>query len=493
MHKRDKTVLMSLCMGGLLCATNWVSAQPRHSAGTGHHYRQQSHSAVSAKDMNLILGDAIVLALHYNPAIESIHMNQVLERFNWRVLRDTFRPHFTMAAHTDWNQGEGNSYSVSPTATVTTPLGTTISTSYNQGFAGQNGSLGFEVKQPLLNGFRQPHYQYEDTKAGLISQKMTDEDNISQQIESVITSYRSLVEKESNLKTQEEDVKEAQINLDMIKLKVKAGQTAPSEVIQQESSMASTKLSIIHAKQKNELAHEKFLQNIGINPDTQVKLTSTLDTKQYILPNKKQTEAYALAHNHSYRQAIINVSNTARKYKESINSTKWKLDLDAQDNEQVNVSHSNLGASMTPQGNRSVGVDFSAPIHSLTNGQTRLSAKIAVQNSELSLRTARRELINSVDTQLNGLALQIQNINQSKEAIRLAQINLNNYILKFKYGQVPQYEVDNARHDLLKKKLSLTNAKIEYLNQLTTLRQLTGKLLPHWNINIRGSHQHESA
>ena len=440
------------------------------------------------KVMNLSLQDAILLALHYNPAIEGIHMNQVLERFNWRVLRDTFRPHFTVNAQSTWTEGQGNSTTLSPTATLTTPLGTNISASYNQGFAGEPGNLSLELQQPLLQGFNAPHYQYEDQKTGLITERMSDIDSISQQIATVISNYRSLVETKANLQTSENDVAEAEKNLEMIKLQVKAGQKARSEIIQQESSIASTKLSIIQTKQAYEQANEEFLQSIGIDPTTKVNLTSNMEIKNYNLPDRKQTEAYALKHNIDYQKDLIALKTAERAYKEAKINTRWQLNLDVQDNQQVNIgSNNNNNGFVAPTGSRSAGLNFSAPINSLNNQQTRLSGSVGIQQAALAVKTARRELLNNVDTQLDKLHLQVDNIQQSKTAIKLAQMNLNNYLLQFKYGQVPQYQVDDAREKLLTSKLGFTSSKIDYLNDLTQLRQTIGDLLPHWNIKVRGS------
>ena len=80
------------------------------------------------------------------------------------------------------------------------------------------------------------------------------------------------------------------------------------------------------------------------------------------MPDRKKTEAYALAHNHGYLEAVLSVSNSERQYKEALNSTKWNLNLDLKDTETVGGSKSQYGNYSGSQSDRSVGLDFSTSL-----------------------------------------------------------------------------------------------------------------------------------
>ena len=433
--------------------------------------------------LNLTLADAIALALRHNPSVEDARLSTAVDKFSQKVLRNQFMPQYSFQATSTFTQNEKAEYTITPTTSLETPLGTNVSVGYNNDLSGKGGNLNLNLTQPLLKGFGLAKLQAEDTAASLWGNKLSYRNTIEETIVTIISDYRAIVEQEKGLEVQKKTYKAELVSLNNLKLQVKAGRKARSDIIQQQSSIASMQLNITSQEQDLFEAKQQFLITLGINPNSNIKIKDDSDYNiSDAFPTKAHAEYMALRNNIAYRQALLAVSNAERSYKEAKNNTRWDLELTAQDQENVAAT----SKDPFPADGRSVGLSLSIPIHNLDNKQSVLEAKVAVQKAKLDLRAARDNTITTVDTEISQLRLQLKQIQQAKTAIALGEQNLENYIIQYKYNKTSQYILDQNRNNLLLQQLTLIEAQISYLNQLTQLRQFTGTILPYWHIKLRG-------
>lgn len=415
--------------------------------------------------LTISLNDAIHLALRYNPDVISTELNRLEERFALKVAHDQLLPQFTLNGTGNSSYGQAPSASMTTGMKLTTPFGPTFDLSYKDPFDGQTHSPTASITQNLTQ-WGLPKLAYEAAQDHEITNQIAYLDALSGYVVNVIQAYRNLVSDKNQLEIQEENFKQSSKQLEDDRLRVRSGSIAPNDLLQSESTLAVNKLDIIRSRFSYHESRQRFLQTLGLDPNTPFEINYTIHVKEKKLPNKQTILNAAFKHNAAYLKALLALKDAKRSLKITMISTRPEIITTASSDSQVNLN-------------------FDIPIHRLSIKQQRLQSKIALKNAQNALEQARQQIVFDVNSQIEQIRSQVETIKQAEHTVKLAQKNYDMGQLQKKYGKISQQNLDLLQTDLLTQRINLIGYKIELLNQQTNLRRYCGQTLKHWNIHLR--------
>ena len=234
------------------------------------------------KPVMVTLQDAILLALRYNPNVESSQLTRIDDKYNLYLVQRDFVPVYTLGAGSVFTSANRPLYNAAAGVTVRTPLGTQLGLAYNTTFPAANGSsfgtAAFTLTQPLLQGFgfvnKIPLLNAYDSEE---IAKLSFKSSIIGIVDQVINSYRSMVSDYNNLDIQKSNLDSTKVTTEQYRLKLRAGQMAPSELIQQEAQLAQAKLTYEQQRIQVEQDYRAFMIGLGLTVNANLKINGRID------------------------------------------------------------------------------------------------------------------------------------------------------------------------------------------------------------------------
>lgn len=435
----------------------------------------------------LSLNEAIALALRYNPSVKTSEMQRILDKFGleavirtygvvWNPL--TFTSTLQNKAYPTWSAGTGIG--------ITAPSGTNFTLAHANNLLGGLGTSTLTLTQPLLQGFgfefNRIAYQNALDAEGVA--RLSFKNSVITVVVNVISNYRSLVQAYNSVATNEQTLKDQQTTVAQSKLQVKVGQMAESDLIQQQTNLEATQLSVVQQQNSLRNAYQSFLSSLGMVPSTQVLIDQGIVIDNTKIPSYKDCVAMALKHNIAYRQALLQLNVTKRALIQAENARKWTLNVSS--TVDLGSERSGVGEPIAPVAtNPTLAFSLTVPIDNVSLKQGVVSAKIAIENAKLTLEQQKEDLIRQVMNQWSSIQNQYQQIVIAERGIQLQNQTLKNAKLKLKYGKTSVFEVNTLETSLLSQRVALIATKIAYLNQVTSLYQTLGVTLNKWHIKLR--------
>lgn len=429
---------------------------------------------------NLSLKEAILLALRNNPDVISEELTRVTDKFALEMAYYNFQPQYSLTASDTMSRGAKPEYSVKPGVSLTTPLGTQLSTEYENTLSGGGSTYEFNVTQPLLKNAGM-EYNLASLRDALDTEKMaqwTFKSNIITAVDNVVTQYRSLVEDYNNLRVQEQNLKESEKTVDQYKLEVKAGKFAKSDLLQQQASLASNRVSLLQTKSSLSASYQDFLESLGLASDSKVEIEKKITFKKYNLPSLKDAIKLALKNNPSYRSALLSLEVSKRSVMTAQNDSRWELDVTAS----KIITHADDSSTSDDD---SVALSLAIPINDLEAKQELVDAKIALEQARLSLEQEKQQLIRTVTTQYSAVKIGYQEVLVARNAVKLQKKTVEDEKIKLKYGKTTVFELNTLTDSLLDEQLSLIETEIAYMNSVTTFQETLGTTLDRWDVKLR--------
>ncbi|MEN9568598.1 MAG: hypothetical protein RLZZ69_3794, partial [Cyanobacteriota bacterium] len=357
-------------------------------------------------------------------------------------------------------------------AELLTPLGTNITLTADP--LSDFEIVGLEVRQPLLRGAG-----IKVNQASVKSARLTDtrqiwelKQSLSDRIVEGVKAYRTLVQAQEEVRIRQNSLKSRQQDLQVQIALVKAGRRARADLVQLESSVASSEEQLLSARNSLSQANSDLLEiidtdknlNIVVSQEsikalTNEKLLRPVETSQ----DKLLQQAYG--QRPDYLQANLDTRIAQLRLIEPENNRKWQLDA---------VSNLNLG-------------DTSEAIASLELTRTfeDQSLQTAFERSRVELLQRQNDFKDIKETVKVEVSQQIINVNsnlaqieKARRAKELAEERLE--IVKQLYrqgrGGVDIFEITSQQDAVVEAQNTELNAVIDYLNARTDLEQSLGTI-----------------
>ena len=455
------------------------------------------------KIVQLRLRDAILLALRYNPNIQSAELDRIIQRYELRLAHNEFELQYALAGTavaTNSNySGVGNattrSYLASPEFALKNIFGTEAALSMDNNVAvdgNYNPLLNFTLKQPLLRGFGRAANEAAllDAIDSECLNKLGLQQLVMDQITQVIMAYRALILSANNLQIQQRQLAEAREAYTINRKKIAAGQLEPTVNIQQSYQIESLSLMVEQEEQDVKTTAQDLLQAIGLDPNMRIEIQSDVILNDLSVPNIKESIARALSHNLQFLALKMAVRADERTYQSAKNQQLWQLDATAnvQAGTVTSVENGNNHLASIYSGNNvneSVGITLTIPLHDLNRRSVLIAAKVQLEKDRLNLIAAKRALKTTIKNTITTMESLVKRYEHAQRQVDLAEKSYELEKKKQQAGIASSLDVNNTQNQWIQAQMGLIGAKIAYLNQLSTLQQLLGTTLDYWQINLR--------
>ena len=438
-----------------------------------------------ARHMSLF--EAIALSLRSNPAVRIAELNRISNKFALEVALQPSKVQwspFTLTstvvngAYPTWSTGTG--------IAVNAPSGTSFSDTYTNNLLGGIGNQALQIQQQILKGFgfAVNDVPYENAYDNEKTARLTFKNSVITSVVAVINAYRTLVQAYGTLVTNKQNYTSQAQDVANAKLEVEAGTLAPSELLQEESSVASAQLSVVQAQQSLRTDYLLFLTSLGLRSDANIIIDQSIHVRNAHVPTLKKCTEIALKTNINYLQALLALKITKRALITAKDARKWTLSMTAATT--VGSQRTALGSPIANTStNPSLAFSLSVPIDQINLKQNEVNAKIAIETAEMNLTQTKETLISNVMNQWDQIRNDQEQIKISEDGVILNEQTVKNSKLQLKYGKIPAFQLTTLEQTLLSSQIALISTKISYLNDITTLYQTLGITLDKWHIKLR--------
>ena len=218
-------------------------------------------------------------------------------------------------------------------------------------------------------------------------------------VNAIISSYHQLISDYLQVKINKQNLKVSEEQVKQTRIKLKLGQATGSDLVQQQSSVASARLSVASSLRKVHNQTQSLLILLGLDANKTFMPDLSLDHfKMYPTPSEAECIRLAKANSVSYQQAKLGIIQAERALHVAKNGMLWTVDLTASA-QLAHGSGSGLPAGKakdwlgptthSPTGDKSVGVTFSIPVDDMGAKSTLLSARVGLRQGASSVADGR--------------------------------------------------------------------------------------------------------
>lgn len=436
----------------------------------------------------LTLQDAIVLALRNNPAIQSSRFQRISDRYSLELADYAFQPHFNLTGSTTFTESQPTGYNVNPGVTLGTRWGTQLSLSNTTNLQG-NQQEQATIMQPLLRGFGAVNnFPWLNAQDNELIARQTFKSSIMTMVTQVINNYRQVVEDENNLTVRKKVLTLDEETARQYELRVKSGKMAPSELLQEQVTLAGTRLGAVGQANTLEQDYQVLLDTLGLSPESHLKVDTDIKFKIYKTPSKAQAIAIVLSNNPQYVSQKLQLNAARRAVESAKDNLRWQLNVTGSANFAgssgaipVITNVSSLSTTSAP----TAALELAIPIRDISSKAALVDAKIGLLQAEDALEQSRRSLIQQVVNALRNLQSQFDQLTIAEQQLVLQRKNLEAARIKQQYGQIIALDVSTIQNSLQQQEVDFISSQIGYLNAVTEFENLLGTTLDEWHVEMR--------
>ncbi|EGH20755.1 outer membrane efflux protein [Pseudomonas amygdali pv. mori str. 301020] len=488
---------VSIFIALMLIAPITVQAEPdgplpSQATRQGQPSAAAASISLNAETIELTLSDAIYLGLRDNRYIRSAYLDRVAQKFDLRVAEDRFTPKIMLSGSYLSNRNQDDRYrqgAVTPTTTLLTPYGTRVSlgwtyrhTQADQAGLSRNDGANFSLIQPLLRGAGKEvatapvHLAQLSEQANRLNLKST----VSQTITQVITSYRTLLQAQEQLKIFRESLERARQLVEVNRAMIAAGRMAEFEIVQTEAEVASQELGYEEARNQTDTARLALLQLLALNLNTPIVATEALHALRVDV-NAAQALQQAEALQPTYLSQLVYSEQATINLAVARNERLWDISL-VGGVSQIRDRNTLSGSPRTWE--NYVGIQVEIPIGDISTRQAEVQAQVSVRTQEIQLAEARQQLERDVTNAVRDIGTRWRQYEIAKRALDLSRRKLEIEREKLTVGRSSNFQVVSFENDLRNAENARLSALISYLNAQAELDQTLGTTLQSWDISL---------
>ncbi|MEC4985616.1 MAG: TolC family protein [Oscillatoria sp. PMC 1068.18] len=465
-----------------------------------------SNSNNNRNEVKLSLNDVVFLVIENNRDLKNAYLDRLISRQNLAVAEDKFVPNFTPRVSLDVAENETNSqtinnqeFNLGANFNVKIPTGADIRLEWS-GLRSSRTENGINLLNPLNQNrinqdfqltFNQPllrNFGTNVNRASVNIARIESQTNILQlkntlieTITSAIQAYLSLVQAQEQVKIQELSLASSKRQLEVTQALIEAGRLARIELVQVETDIASREVNLLEAQSSLDSARLNLLQILDIEGNLQIVAAEVSETVTgNISLDYEQLLQQALANDPEYLQAIYAVEIEQLNLLLAKNDQRWDLDLEVS----YGIDADNLAENSN---DLRAGLNFTREFGNLELEQAVERGQINLEKSENNLQEVRENLAINLQDRIREVEVSARQVELARKFRELAEEKLQNEREKLRLGVPGTRLIDiiNFEDELVRAKNAELNAKIDYLNALTNLRQTVGITLEVWEIEIK--------
>lgn len=442
--------------------------------------------------VELSLAETVAIGLRDNRTINGACLQRVAQKFDLLVAEGQFLPKLTISssyvARQDGNAGGLTSAAFTPSATLTTPIGTQLSLSWLNN-ANQSGGGGvstssvpsFTLTQSLLRGAG-----LDAATAPLRAAKLDESINrmalqttVSQVVTDIVLAYRTYLLTVERLHISQDALGRARDLMSINHALIDSGRMAAVDLIQNESDIANQEMAVEEATNAKEAARLALLEKLALDPGTDIVLTEQLDV---VAPQVSLGESLekALSRQPDYLTKKVALERAKLAVDIAKDQRQWEMSLIA------GVSKNSVPATGAREGwNRYGGVQLVVPLGDVALDRPIIQADVGLRTAGLQLDEIRQQTDQQVRDAVRTVETRWRQVMISRRAVELAEQKIAIEREKLKAGRSTNFQVLSFENDYRQALGSKLSAVIDYMNALTLLDRQVGDTLQKWEISLK--------
>ena len=334
-----------------------------------------------------------------------------------------------------------------------------------------SNDLYLQLSQPIFTynkrkmELKQIEYDYENANISYALQRLNTEKDITDQFYAVYMA-------QSNLEINREELINAQQSYDIIKNKVEADLAVKDELFQAELNLATAQSAVDEGQVTLANAKDKLKQTLGMKIDEDIIVFTNIDIKP-IEVDLNQAISHGLGSRLELRQREIEskILEFDMIKTKALNEFKGDVALSfglIGDNRKLNNIYNN------PTQNPRIAISFTVPLFDWGEKKARIKAqRVAQQINELDFQEDKVNIelnIRQVWRSLENLRTQIKIAEQN---VKNAQLTYDLNQTRYREGDITGMEMSQFQTQLSNKKITYTQALINYRIELLNLKILS--------------------
>jgi len=421
----------------------------------------------------LTLQKAIQIALHKNSSLQKNENNISSFESNVQTAYGNFLPTLGVGASWDWTRSDVSGFGTVVVGGVQVPSIATTSQSRNYQW---NVNTNWTLFDGLSN-FANLSKSKNDLESAEFSLQRLKQDIVFQ----TTSLYYDVVNKQEQVKVNEDNLKWNKKNLETIKERNKLGAATLADVYQQQVATGNAELELVRTRNSMEVAKSNLLFYLGLDVLKEYVFSDTLTAKEKKILKSDLLKDYqdlsvlvsqALNHRLDYKSAQLN-----------LNSAKDAVTI-AQSGHFPRLSANGF---YTWRGNNisdidksktlSFGLSLNVPIFSGWSVSNRVQfAEVDVKNKEVDLRDLERDIKRQIQTNYLDLQAAQKALLVSQNNVSAASENLKIEQEKYSLGAGKLLDVLIANSNYTKALSDLINAQFAYVVLSEKLKYYLGIL-----------------
>jgi outer membrane protein TolC len=451
--------------------------------------------------VELTLNDVIILGLENNRTIKNQYLDRIVQRQDLIVAEDKFNPNFTPNLSINWSditQGNlttiTNGLVLSAGVVIKIPTGGELNMGWvgqrqQQNYQGSGGSdrdvlrqnLELTFKQPLLRGAGQ-RVNRADIEIARITETINLLDLKSTLIDKtteIIISYRRVLQAQEEVKIDLQALENAKKTVENTQFLIDAGRIAKAELITVQSQVADQEIALLSSRNNLRQRRLDLLELLDIDEDVNIIASQNLEIQPPTLDIDRIRQSI-LEHQPSYLKAKLNLENAKTQLVIDENKRRWNIDL------ATVVRHDPAPNIIENRTELSAGLTFSKALGDRSIERDFQRSRVNVLKLENDLKETIQKVNTEVTKNLQDIELNFKKVELSRQATKLAELQLSNEVEKIKLGFQGRRLLDlvDFQSKLNEAQNNELNAKIDYLNALTNLEKNLGITLDTLGITL---------
>jgi outer membrane protein TolC len=451
--------------------------------------------------VELTLNDVIILGLENNRTIKNQYLDRIVQRQDLIVVEDKFNPNFTPNLSINWSditQGNlttiTNGLVLSAGVVIKIPTGGELNMGWvgqrqQQNYQGSGGSdrdvlrqnLELTFKQPLLRGAGQ-RVNRADIEIARITETINLLDLKSTLIDKtteIIISYRRVLQAQEEVKIDLQALENAKKTVENTQFLIDAGRIAKAELITVQSQVADQEIALLSSRNNLRQRRLDLLELLDIDEDVNIIASQNLEIQPPTLDIDRIRQSI-LEHQPSYLKAKLNLENAKTQLVIDENKRRWNIDL------ATVVRHDPAPNIIENRTELSAGLTFSKALGDRSIERDFQRSRVNVLKLENDLKETIQKVNTEVTKNLQDIELNFKKVELSRQATKLAELQLSNEVEKIKLGFQGRRLLDlvDFQSKLNEAQNNELNAKIDYLNALTNLEKNLGITLDTLGITL---------
>ena len=455
--------------------------------------------------VSLTLPEAIEQALRANPSLVDARLDRILEKTDAKEAERRFRPQWRLRTSVDYgyrqdeDENERTATAVAgPGVEMELPTGgrLEVGPEWRRSYASgedpaDSSALVVSIVQPLGRGagFALARAPIEQARLEEASNVLELRGVLMDVVTEVVTAYRALIRTELEAAIERRSLEEAVRTREVVRVLIETGRVARSDLIQSDADVSDREIRVVQSRSALEDAQAALAVLLGLDAGLRVRPADALPGAP-ALPDLEGSLDRALAGHIGYRQARLALRRSELDRKVAEDTRRPDVALSAQarfagTGGSAGSSLGNLAGGLDSRGDYSFALSLNVPLGGADRRReerTRLAARIGHAKATRALAATRRELEIEVGRASERVRAGHRQVLLAADALALAREQVRIEEGKLRLGLTSTYHMGRVRGVLAAAETREVSAKIDYLNALSELDRVEGRVLDRWNI-----------